>query len=148
MAGDSLRGALIFKIAALSLLAAMGACERQAVRPKVEPVEAFASDPVAVNTSDVFCLDPAVLREEPIGSKAIRARYHHWTLCDYNREKATPYLDALIEQNDPAALHAKSLLVRNTDPAEATRLQAQAERFGWRQRTQQDEMNTLATPPS
>lgn len=143
-----MRGAVIARGLLLTLLLVTGACEREAVRPKAEPVEAAMPGPTAVNASDVFCLGPEALRTEPIGSEAIRARYRHWTLCDYNREKATPYLDALVAENDPVALHEKSLLLRDTDPTEAARLKAQAERLGRRQQTRQDEMDALAKPPS
>ncbi len=148
MAGSRVRGAVITRSLLLTLLLATGACEREAVRPKAEPMGAAMPDPTAVNPSDAFCLGPEALRAEPIGSEAIRARYRHWTLCDYNLEKATPYLDALVAENDPAALHEKGLLLRDIDPAEAARLQAQAERLGWRQRTRRDEMDAIATPPS
>lgn len=143
-----MRGAVIAKIAALVLLAVTGACEAPDAKPKAEPEAAFVPDPTAVNASDSFCLDPAVLRGEPSDREAIWARYHHWTLCDYDARKANQYLDTLVGSEDPGALVVKSMQVRDHDPDESALLLRRARELGWRRHVRQDERNELATPPS
>ena len=98
----------------------------------------------AVTPSDSFCLDTLELAVEPNETEAVRRRYRHWLLCDYDRPKALRYLDVLVTRNDPAAVHEKSVLVQSTDPEESERLRREAEQLGYQPRTRMDEMREIA----
>ncbi|MBU4039919.1 MAG: hypothetical protein KJ690_03125 [Alphaproteobacteria bacterium] len=118
--------------------------ENQRSSPRQPSSEAVA---MAVNPADSWCLEPEALRTEPVGSEAIWARYRHWRLCDYDARQADRYLDILVRRDDPDALHARSVQQSRKDPVESARLMKRARQLGWRERTQRDEMNRLATPP-
>jgi len=134
-----LPGALILRFGALALLAGAVACER--------PPEPTAPVPTAVNPSDAFCLEPEILRAEPVALDAVWARWRHWAICDHDAVKAAQYLDILVARDDPNALRFKGESLRRSDPVESDRLLRRAERFGWREPTLQNEINKLATPP-
>lgn len=132
----------------LAVLTSLTACDRGPAEPVASQHTPAGPTDGAVTTTDGLCLDPAVLRVEPVDREAIWARYLHWYVCDYDPGRAMRYLDMLVARNDPAAIHGKSVMLERTNPEESERLERRARALGWRERTRQDEMNELATPPS
>lgn len=136
---------------ALVLLGAAGCEPRHADGPPREARVSDASPPPraahdAVNPSDSFCLSPTVLESEPVETEAIRERYLHWLICDYDRQKTLRYLDILVARNDPAATHAKSVILADTDVVESERLRTRAESLGYRSPTFAKGVRELAEP--
>ncbi|HEY0600280.1 hypothetical protein [Brevundimonas sp.] len=126
------------------LLPALFGCDRDAAESSAAPVEQAGPIAKAVTPSDTSCLKAEELRAEPVGTEAIRERYRHWTLCDYNPDTAEPYLDLLVRRNDPVALHTRSVLLTKTDPEESERLRRRAEELGYRPWTREQEMREIA----
>ena len=128
-------------VVAAALFAGLAACD-QAIdrsagdRTNVATVAVSqtlnAPDDGAVAIADGMCLDPVALSAEPVGTDAIWKRYSHWSICDYDPERAGRYLDMLVERNDPVAIHSKSVLLEKRDPEESERLRRRAEALGYR----------------
>ncbi|HYD28801.1 hypothetical protein [Brevundimonas sp.] len=130
---------LIFVILGLTGCQDIG--RRDVKRPPAPDAEVLRT---AVNPSDFWCLDASELGVEPTETEAVRRRYRHWLLCDYDRPKALRYLDVLVARNDPAAVHEKSVFIQRTDPEESERLRKLAEQLGYRPRSRMDAMREIA----